>query len=146
MKENNISNVLEQKIFDVIFNQQTEGLLLHGKPLMNNEELAEYIANNLNNYLTEEEINELVYNNMGSLFDENTKAMFLKLYCLIAALKIDQAINTSLLKLDGGGNNPYSVFTQPKKFLWHKYMKEQIGVKLNIDLSKLINKMKAINN
>ena len=129
MNTNNYPLSIEEKIFDVIFNQQTEGLLLHGKPLMGNEELAEQIEKNLHSYLTEEEIENLVIRNTGGIQDEKIKALILKVLVQIAVAKINQEIRNSLKQMDLEGDNPYSVFTHPKEFLFHKYMKEQIGLK-----------------
>ena len=146
MKENVYLRSIEEKIFDAVYIQQTGGLLLHGKPLMNNEDLAMHIENNINSYLSEEEIDNLIIRNIGSNYDEKLKNLVLDVLVQVAALKVNQAINTLLLKMDGG-DNPYSVFTQPKEFMLHKFMKEQMGLQLtNSDLSKLLINMRAINN
>jgi hypothetical protein len=50
----------------------------------------------------------------------------------VAALKINQEIRNSLQKLDGGVDNPYSVFTHPREFVIRKYLIEQMGMKFNM--------------
>ena len=131
MNKNNFPKSIEEKIFPKIFNQQTEDLLLRYMPLMEQKEMAEHITINLNSYLTKEEIDHILIQHIGSNQDEKLKTACLNLLIHMAALNINQTIHDSLKKMDGGEDNPYSIFTHPKEFLFRKYLNEQMGVNFN---------------
>jgi hypothetical protein len=100
---------------------------------MDIDEISDHISNNLNVYLTSEEQQQLILDNIGFIDNDEINSSMLKLSIALAAVNIHTAIEKALTSKDFVGDNPYSALSNPRAFIVYKYFHEQIGVKLGVN-------------
>jgi hypothetical protein len=128
----NLINELSLRVYSSIAEKQLINLLIDGQPLMEVEEISEYIKNNLDEYLCLEEQKQLVIDNLGIKTDnEELKSMVLDFAIELAGLYVYAAIQKALSSTEFVGDNPYSVQSNSQLFMMHKYFDEKLGVKLS---------------
>jgi hypothetical protein len=133
----NLITELSLRVYNKLGEQQLTGLLMEGKPLMTHDELTQHIRNNLNDYLNNVEQKQLIIDNIGIFDNEDIKSSMIKLAIEMAAVYVKQAIENALTDKDFVGNNLYTVQSNPKLFMMHKYFDEELGIKFNIKDSGL---------
>ena len=131
--QTNYINELSLRVYQGIGEQQLQDFFIDAKPLMNMDELAVHITEKLGNYLSKEEQDQLVSDNLGGIVidDEELKFSVVKLGIQLAALNVNHSIEKALTSKDFVGDNPYSVLTHPRMFMLYKFYDEQMGIKLN---------------
>lgn len=134
MKEQiNYIDELSARVYLKNAETQLENLMLKGKSLMTHEELAQHITENLSEYLSTEEQNQLLQQNLGCIEDESVKSLMMKIAIDLAALSVTNAIEKVLTEERFVGDNPFEFKKNPLLFMLYKFYDERFGVKLTKD-------------
>jgi hypothetical protein len=128
----NYIDELSLRVYQKIGEQQLQDFLINGNPLMNTDELAVHITENIDSYLSKEEKDQMVRDNLGGIVcdSERIKSAVIRVCIQLAALNVNHCIEKSLTSQDFAGDNPYSALTQPRMFMLYKFYDEQFGIKL----------------
>ncbi len=130
MKTNLITE-LSLRIYNKIGKQQLLNLLIEGLPLITNDELIQHIQDNFDEYLTKEEQDELIIENIYHVENEKVNQLMTRLAIELAACYVLETIEKILSANDFVKDNPYSVLSNPQMFMLHKYFDEEMGIKVN---------------
>jgi hypothetical protein len=129
----NYTNELSLRVYQKIGEQQLRGLLLEGKALMTSDELIQHITENIGDYLSAEEEQQLYTNNLHQCQDEEIKSLILKVTIEVAASFVELAFEKTLLDEHFVKDNPFEIRKNPLLFMMYRYYDENFGVKLSKD-------------
>lgn len=133
----NLNEVLTTRAYNHIVYEQLKSILLEGNKLLEIEDIAKLITENIDDYLTTDEQKQLIINAVGRNDIEKLNSGAINITIQLAAINIHSALEKALENKDFVGDNPFSIKKNPKAFMLHKYFNEKLGVKLNFIESKL---------
>lgn len=134
----NIFNELTRRVVCKIADEQVTSLFIERKPLMNITEIVNYLEENINSYLSMDELEQLV--NTHSLFGhiDEPREIIIKIFIVELAVNVISTINIALKDKDFVGDNPFDPLKNPYAFMIYKFYNEKLGVKFNFIDSDII--------
>jgi hypothetical protein len=126
-------NELTQRVYNKIFEQQLHRTIIDFSTPLETYELANIIYVYLDDYISPEEQDNLISDDFDGIECEDAKSLIIKAGIELAAINLHMALDKALTDKVFVGDNPYSVFDNPRMFMLYKYYDEQMGIKLNSD-------------
>ncbi len=126
-------NELTQRVYDKIFVEKLNRTLIDCLPPLETYELANIIDVYLDDFISPKEQDSLILDDFDGIECIEAKSLIIKAGIELAAINLHMEIDKVLADKDFVGDNPYSIFENPKMFMLYKYYNEQMGIKLNPD-------------
>jgi hypothetical protein len=126
-------NELTQRVYDKIFEEKLNRTLIDFLPPLETCELANIIDVYLDDFISPKEQDDLISDDFDGIECEDAKSLIIRAGIELAAINLHMALDKVLTDKDFVGDNPYSVFENPRMFMLYKYYNEQMGIKLNPD-------------
>ena len=122
---------LTNRVYNTIGEEQLKNLLLEGQSLWPVDEIAECIKNNLTDYLSPLEQQQLIQETFGFSGNSEINSLALSLCIELVAADVHQALRKAVTSKEFIGDNPFSPLAEAKMFMLYKFYNEHLGVKLN---------------
>lgn len=126
-------NELTQRVYDKVYEEQLHRTLIDFLTPLETYELANIIYVYLDDFISPEEQDDLISDDFDRIESEDAKSLIIKAGIELAAINLHMALDKALTDKDFVGENPYSVFENPRMFMLYKYYDEQMDIKLNPD-------------
>jgi hypothetical protein len=130
--DEDLVDVLTQRVYNDLAFKQIENLLMKGKKLMNEEQMKDDIRCNINKYLSSQEQDQLLIQNQLDISNDEHRSKMMNYAVSMAVAYVHSAIEHVLMNEKFVRDNPFSSLEHPASFMIWKFWDEEMGVKLNI--------------